>query len=111
MLLACASCPFLLLQLLIEGKLDKKRKTKLGAPPGKSIVFFIDDVNMPARETYGAQPPVELLRQVQDYKVSLTTLHMVQFACACCPAEPACSLSLCIPPPAPGLCGDLLAHG
>lgn len=56
-------------QIFIESKLERKRKTKLGAPVGKRVVFYIDDINMPAREAFGAQPPIELLRQFQDYKV------------------------------------------
>lgn len=57
-------------QLFMESKLESKRKTRLGAPANRRVVFFVDDINMPAQEKYGAQPPIELLRQLVDYKVS-----------------------------------------
>ncbi len=55
-------------QQAIEDKLEKKKRSILGAAIGKSIAVFVDDLNMPAVEQYGAQPPIELLRLFVDRK-------------------------------------------
>jgi len=54
-------------ELFLNGKMNRRRARVYGPDFGSKFMIFIDDLNMPARETYFAQPAIEILREWMDY--------------------------------------------
>ncbi|CAK9808028.1 Dynein axonemal heavy chain 2 [Anthophora quadrimaculata] len=50
-----------------ESRLEKRTKGVYIPVGGKIMIAFMDDFNMPMKETYGSQPPLELIRQLIGY--------------------------------------------
>ena len=46
----------------LEANIEKRTKDTFGPPPGKQLIVFIDDMNMPQVDTYGTQQPIALLK-------------------------------------------------
>ncbi|XP_059165934.1 dynein axonemal heavy chain 10-like isoform X2 [Physella acuta] len=46
----------------VESNVEKRTKDTYGPPPGKRLIIFIDDMNMPQVDTYGTQQPIALLK-------------------------------------------------
>ena len=78
-----------LLQMILEQQLEKKAG-RIYAPVGqKKLIYFVDDMNMPARDAYDTQSAIALLRQHRDYehwydkaKLSLKDIKSTQLVAA-----------------------------
>ena len=46
----------------LEANVEKRTKDIFGPAPGKRMIVFIDDMNMPVVDTYGTQQPIALLK-------------------------------------------------
>ena len=66
MVLSATSTPQQI-QNYTESKLEKHKKGVYGPKnPNNHLLIFIDDLNMPIKEKFGAQPSIEMLRQIMD---------------------------------------------
>nr|KAF6302477.1 dynein axonemal heavy chain 14 [Pipistrellus kuhlii] len=77
---------------LVLKKLRRRNKDTLGAPKNNKIVVFIDDLNMPEADKYGAQPPLELIRQLLELggvydteKIAWKSIQDLSLVAACIP--------------------------
>lgn len=64
-------------QQILEAQVEKRTKGVFVPVGGKQLLAFLDDLNMPAKDTFGSQPPLELLRQWMEYGFIYDREHQV----------------------------------
>ncbi|XP_042345657.1 dynein axonemal heavy chain 11 [Plectropomus leopardus] len=76
----------LMLQVILERQLEKRAGRSYSPVGNRRMVYFIDDINMPAVDSYGTVQPHTLIRQHLDYghwydrqKLSLKEIHKTQY--------------------------------
>ncbi|KAF5277248.1 hypothetical protein FQR65_LT00356 [Abscondita terminalis] len=75
-----------MLQKILEKPLEKKAGRNYGPPGNKTLIYFIDDMNMPEVDTYGTVQPHTIIRQHLDYnhwydrsRLTLKDIHNCQY--------------------------------
>jgi len=75
-----------MLQKILEKPLEKKAGRNYGPPGNKTMIYFIDDMNMPMVDAYGTVQAHTIIRQFIDYrhwydrtKLTLKEIQNVQF--------------------------------
>jgi dynein heavy chain len=54
------------LHYMLETELDKRGGKTYGPGNGKKLIFFVDDISVPAQNCWGDQPTMEVLRQLVE---------------------------------------------
>lgn len=57
-----------MLQAILEKPLEKKTGRSFGPSGSKTMIYFIDDMNMPEVDIYGTVQPHTIIRQFMDYR-------------------------------------------
>ena len=77
------------LQPILEQPLEKKTGTMFAPPGTKKLIYFIDDINMPAPDKYGTQSAIALIHQQVCYggfydlkKLTMKEIRGVQYMAA-----------------------------
>lgn len=75
-----------MLQKILEKPLEKKAGRNFGPPGNKTMIYFIDDMNMPRVDTYGTVQAHTIIKQFIDYhhwydrtKLTLKDIQNIQF--------------------------------
>lgn len=50
----------------LNANVEKRAKGVYGPMPGKKLIVFIDDLNMPQEDEYGTQQPIALMRMILE---------------------------------------------
>lgn len=61
---------------MVESQVDKRAGRTFGPPPGKTLIYFMDDLNMPYVDKYGTQSPICLVRQILDHGIVYDRDHL-----------------------------------
>ena len=69
---------------VLEGMLKRKGSRTITSKSSQKTLFIIDDINMPEKEEYGAQPPLELIRQGTATAATAATESTESTVCMYC---------------------------
>lgn len=89
-----------MLQKILEKPLEKKAGRNFGPPGNKTMIYFIDDMNMPMVDAYGTVQAHTIIRQFIDYrhwydrtKLTLKDIQNVQFVASMNPTSGSFSIN------------------